>query len=337
MAAFTYECRLSHQFHHTYPPLPGFSMSQNVDVQSIRVFTKRVSRRRLNELSLLLFMIPALALVVIFVFVPAIWAIYISFTDQSLVGPSARNFSYIGLENYARLFRDAQFWNSLRISFVFVFASAFVGQFLIGFTLAILLKYAGVLSRGIIGGSVLLAWVIPEIVAVYIWASVLNFQSGSANQILALLGLEKHRWLIDTPLTSIVIVNIWRGTAFTLLLFSSALEAIPETLYNAAAVDGASSWQRFRYITVPLIRFTILLDFILITMGTFSVFGIVFAMTGGGPLGRSEIIGVYIYRNAFEYRDIGYGSAASVVMLLVNLVLALVYLRFIRVEWSTER
>jgi multiple sugar transport system permease protein len=130
---------------------------------------------------------------------------------------------------------------------------------------------------------------------------------------------------------------VWRGTAFTMLLFSSALEAIPDVLYDAAAVDGADGWRKFRFITIPLLRYTILLDFILITMGTFSVFGLVYAMTGGGPLGRSEIIGVYIYRNAFQYREIGYGSAASVIMLLINLVLALVYLRFIRVEWSEQR
>lgn len=281
-------------------------------------------------------MLPALVLVLLFVLLPALWAIYIGFTNQALLGPNARNFSFIGFENYLRLFRDAEFWNSLQISFVFVFGSAFVGQFLIGFALAVLLKHSGFLGRALVGGSVLLAWVIPEIVAVYIWASVLNFQSGSANQILLALGFERFRWLIDAPLLSLIIVNIWRGTAFTMLIFSSALEAIPKVLYDAAAVDGASAWDKFRRITLPLLRYTILMDFILITMGTFSVFGLVFAMTGGGPLGRSEIIGVYIYRNAFEYREIGYGSAASVIMLLVNLVLALVYLAFLRVDWSEQ-
>lgn len=312
------------------------SMLQS-DVKSIRVFNQRISRRRLNELSLLLFMLPALILVMVFVIVPAAWAIIISFTNQALIGPNAKNFSFIGLDNYIRLFNDDSFWNSLQISFIFVFGSAFVGQFTLGLSLAVLLKHAGVLMRAVIGGSLLLAWVIPEIVAVYIWASVLNFQSGSANQLLLAFGMEKHRWLIDTPVLSIIIVNIWRGTAFTMLLFASALEAIPEVLYDAASVDGGSAWDKFRFITLPLLRYTILLDFILITMGTFSVFGIVYAMTGGGPLGRSEIIGVYIYRNAFQYRDIGYGSAASVIMLLINLVLALVYLRFIRVEWTGER
>jgi multiple sugar transport system permease protein len=305
-----------------------------IDAKSLRIFNREMSRRRLSELSLLLFMLPALVLVMVFVIVPSTWAIIISFTNQSLLGPNARNFSFIGVDNYQRLFQDSQFWNSLKISFIFVFCSAFVGQFTIGLALAVLLKKTRAVNKGIIGGSVLLAWVIPEIVAVYIWASVLNFQSGSANQLLLSMGLERHRWLIDTPLLSIIVVNIWRGTAFTMLLFSSALETIPQTLYDAAAVDGASGWEQFYRITLPLIRYSILLDFILITMGTFSVFGLVFAMTGGGPLGRSEIIGVYIYRNAFQYRDIGYGSAASVIMLLINLVLSLVYLRFINVEWA---
>jgi multiple sugar transport system permease protein len=312
------------------PPMTAL----RVDARSIHLFHWTLSRRRLSEMSLFMLMIPAMLLVIAFVIVPAVWAVFISFTNQSLLGPTARNFSFVGLDNYQRLFSDAAFWNSLRISFIFVFGSAFVGQFIIGFSLAVLLKHAGAFSRGIIGGSVLLAWVIPEIVAVYIWGSVLSFQSGSANQILLALGMERQRWLIDSALLAIIVVNVWRGTAFTMLLFSSALEAIPETLYDAAAVDGASSWERFRYITLPLLRYTILLDFILLTMGTFAVFGLVYAMTGGGPLGRSEIIGVYIYRNAFEYRQIGYGSAASVIMLVINLALALVYLRFIRVEWS---
>lgn len=307
------------------------------DAQSIYIYRWTLKRRRLAELSLLLLMLPAVVLVIAFVVIPAVWAMLISFTNQSLLGPNARNYSFVGFENYTRLFADGDFWNSLKISFIFVFGSAFVGQFVIGFSLAILLKYSGLFSRGIIGGSVLLSWVIPEIVAVYIWASILNYDSGTLNQILLTLGLEKHRWLIDSPLFSIIIVNVWRGTAFTMLLFSSALEAIPESLYDAAAVDGASRWDRFRYITLPLVRYTILLDFILITMGTFSVFGVVFAMTGGGPLRASEIIGVYIYRNAFVYREIGYGSAASVIMLLINLVLAMIYLFFIRVEWSEER
>lgn len=311
-----------------------FSSPQQSD--TVRILGRTVTKRRLVELSLLLMMLPALILVMVFVVVPAAWAVIISFTNQGLIGPTARNPEFIGLDNYTRLFADDSFWNSLQISFAFVFGSAFVGQFVIGLLLAVTLRRAGIFAKGIIGGSVLLSWVIPEIVAVYIWASAFNYRSGWVNQLLLTIGLESHRWLIDTPLLAIIIANIWRGTAFTMLIFSSALEAIPEVLYDAAAVDGASAWDKFRHITVPLLRYTILMDFILITMGTFSVFGLIFAMTGGGPLGRSEVIGVYIYQNAFQYREIGYGSAASVIMLLINFVLALVYLFFIRVEWNPQ-
>jgi len=248
-----------------------------------------MSRRRLGELSLLLFMLPALLLVLLFVFMPTLWAIVISFTNQSLIGPNARNFTFIGFDNYVRLFADPAFWNSLGLSFLFVFASAFLGQFVLGLLLAVSLRRAHISSKGVVGGAVLLAWVVPEIVAVYIWASVFNFQSGTANQLLMAFGFERHRWLIDTPMLAIILVNVWRGTAFTMLLFSAALESIPDELFDAAAVDGASAWQKFRFITVPMLRYTILLDFILITMGTFSVFGLVFALTGGGPLGLSLI------------------------------------------------
>lgn len=290
------------------------------------------NRSRLTELSLLLFMLPALLVVVVFVIVPTVWAIIVSFTNQSLIGPAAQNPEFIGIANYVRLIADKQFWNSLEISFIFVLFSALIGQFFIGLALAVFLRRAGIVTRGLIGGSVLLAWVVPEIVAAYIWASMFSARAGAVNQVLIAAGFTGIRWLIDTPLLAIIIANIWRGTAFSMLLFSSALETIPGEVIDAAEVDGASGWQKFRLITVPMIRYTILLDIILLTMGTFAVFGLVYALTNGGPLFRSEVMGVYIYRNAFQFRDIGYGSAASTVMLVINLVLALFYLRFLNVD-----
>ncbi len=292
----------------------------------------KVNRRQLEDASLMLFMLPAMLLVTVFVLVPSAWAIIISFTNQSLVGAAAQNPEFVGFANYLRLYNDAQFWNSLRISFIFVFASALLGQFIIGLILAVLLRKATVWTRSIIGGSVLLAWVVPEIVAAYIWVSVFNFNSGSANQLLTSFGFAGVRWLIDTPLLAIILANIWRGTAFSMLLFSSALETISQDVYDASEVDGASGWTQFRYITVPMLRYTIILNLILLTMGTFAVFGLVFALTNGGPTFQSEVVGVYIYRNAFRFREIGYGSAASVIMLIINLLFALVYLRFLNVE-----
>ena len=283
-----------------------------------------------HQLHWLILLLPALIFISLFVVIPALWAMFVSLTNQSLLGPQSTQFEFIGFENYNRLFRDDRFWNSLQMTLYFVLASAVVGQSLLGLFLAILLKPAKWFGKSIIGSCIVFAWIIPEIVTVYIWASVLNFESGSANQLMDLLGADHQRWLIDTPLFSLIVVNIWRGTAFSMLLFSSALESIPESLHEAAAVDGAGDLKKLIYITLPLIRQTILLNTILVTISGFSAFGIIFAMTGGGPLERSEIISVYIYKTAFAYRDLGYGAAASVVMLITNLVLALGYLWILR-------
>ena len=286
--------------------------------------------RRKDSFLLFILMLPALALILLFVVIPALWAVYISFTNQSLLGPQSTSFDFIGLDNYRRLFSDSGFWNSLQITFVFVFFSSVLGQSVIGLILALVLKSGQLMGKGVIGGIVVLAWIMPEIVTVYIWASVLNFDSGSANQLLALIGLEHQRWLIDMPLLSLIVVNIWRGTAFSMLLFSSALEGISELLYDAAAVDGAGTWQQFIHITFPLLKPTILINAILVTISGFSAFGIIYALTGGGPLQRSEVISVYVYKNAFQFRDIGYGSAASVMMFLGNLAFGVLYFGFLR-------
>ena len=246
------------------------------------------------------------------------------------MGPTAQNPEFIGIANYVRLFKDSTFWSSLRISVIFVIGSAFIGQFIIGLALAVLLKHTGILGRFLIGGSVLLAWVVPEIVAAYIWVSMLNSRTGAVNQLLTTFGFEGVTWLITEPLLSIILANIWRGTAFSMLLFSSALETIPDEIYDAADVDGASSWRKFTDITLPMIRYTILLDIIILTMGTFAVFGLAYALTPSRSF--DNVIGVFIYRSAFQFRDIGYGAAASVIMLLINLILAVFYLRFLKVD-----
>mgnify|MGYP002336239570 CR=1 FL=1 len=290
------------------------------------------SRRRLSELATLTFMIPALILLAIFVLGPALWAVYISFTNQSLLGANARSLTFVGFDNYAKLLRDGEFWNSLKVSFIFVFGSALIGQFLLGMLLAVLLRRKGFIGKGLVAGSVLLAWIIPEIVAAYAWVSFLNTDFGTLNRLFEALNLPPQRWLTDHALLSVIIANIWRGSAFSMLLFASSIETIPQEVYDAAEVDGASGWTKFRFITVPMIRYAILLDFLLITLFTFGVFTLVFALTSGGPLFRSELISIFVYRNAFRFTDLGYGSAASVMMLLINLVIAAIYLRMLRVK-----
>jgi multiple sugar transport system permease protein len=146
---------------------------------------------------------------------------------------------------------------------------------------------------------------------------------------LGTVGVGHVDWLIRHPLLSIIFFNTWRGTAFSMLLFSSALGTIPPSLHEAAAVAGATRWQAFRDVSLPLIRSHFVTDLVLITLWTFNTFA-PFLITGGGPAFRSELVSIYTYRVAFQFFELGQGAAVAVIMMLVNLALALVYLGSLR-------
>jgi multiple sugar transport system permease protein len=265
-------------------------------------------------------------------FIAVGWALYTSFTDFALLGRAARDPQWVGLKNYLKLLRDASFLNSLDVSLKFTIGSAVLGQLSLGLLLAVLLKRRDVSSivKGATIVAVTFAWVIPDIVAVYVWGAF-TAPSGLLNTILGLLGLPPQRWLSrDLALETVIIANIWRGTAFSMILFSSALETVPKELYEAADVDGASGWQRFRLITLPLITPAILIDLILITLWTFGYFTLVFGLTGGGPGKATEIMPVFIYNRAFGFYEIGYGAALSFVMMVIVGLFCLIYLVLLR-------
>ncbi|HIC95185.1 TPA: sugar ABC transporter permease [Candidatus Bipolaricaulota bacterium] len=273
---------------------------------------------------------PAIALL-LFLIVAIGWAFYVSFTDFALVGRAARDPQWIGLKNYLRLFRDPFFLHSLDISVKFTVGSAIIGQCLLGLLLAVVLKRKDI-NTGLkiaVAAAVTLCWVIPDIVVVYIWGAF-TAPSGMLNTILGIFGLPSKRWLSEFPLEIVIIANIWRGTAFSMILFSSALETVPPVYYEAADVDGASPWQRFRYITLPLITPTILIDLILITLWTFGYFTLIFGLTGGGPGRATEVMPVFIYNQSFRFYKIGYGAALSFVMMLIVGCMCLIYFLLLR-------
>src|SRR5690606_4886134 len=174
-----------------------------------------------------------------------------------------------------------------------------------------------------------LAWIIPEVVVAFAWFAYLDRDSGTLNMILSALGLGKPDWLFDYPLLSIIIFNTWRGSAFSMLLFQSALETIPPSYIETADVAGASAWQKFRDILVPLLRGHIATDLILITLWTFNVFT-PYLLTGGGPTNRTQLVSIYTYKTAFQFFRFGQGAAIAVVMMFINLTLALIYLSTLR-------
>jgi len=282
-------------------------------------------------------MVPAFLLWLVFMLGPALWGIRISFTNEALTGPAAANPQFVGIENYRRLFQDPLFHNAMWRSFIFVMGSAVIGQAGLGLLLAVLtserrriwpkIKVSGRLTMTIC----YLAWITPETVIGFSWISFLDYD-GVLNQILGLIGLPPTYWMVRYAMPSIILANIWWGTGWSMMLFKAALESIPREIEESAEVDGAGGWQRFRYITLPLLRGPVLVNLTLITIWTYGVFGLPLMLTGGGPGHKTELLTIYAYRLAFKFFKLGYGTAVSVGILLVTLTLAIIYYKMLTRE-----
>ncbi len=275
-----------------------------------------------------LLLIPALALIFIFLILPGLWVLKIGMTNETLTGAKARNPDFVGFENYAKVLSDRFFYNALRVTLLFVLGSAIVGQAGLGLSLA-LLTYRKRKLRSFVQSVVILAWIIPEVVVAYLWIAFLDKDYGTLNMLLSVLGLRKVNWFYEYPLPTIITFNIWRGTAYSMLLFSAALETIPPSYLETADVIGVSAWRKFKDIIFPNIKSYILTDLILITLWTFNVFT-PYLLTGGGPSFRTELLSIYIYRTAFRYFKLGYGASIATIALLINFALAMFYLSLSR-------
>lgn len=277
-------------------------------------------------------LMPALVLLVCFILIPAGAAIYISFTNDALTGIAAAHPQFVGFENYARLFSDGGFWNSLVVTFFFVFGSSIVGQFGLGLASAVALRRP-IAFRAIFNAAILLPNAVPEVVASFIWISMLaGGKYSTLSRIVGLFGIPPQNWLESAPLLMIIVVNTWRGIAFAMILMTSGLSAVPAEVYEAARMDGATPRQIFWRITLPLLRPTILLYMLVSTAGTIAIFGLIYTLTRGGPGGATEIISIYIYNQSFTAYQLGYGSAVAVIMLGVSVVIGAIYVRILKVQ-----
>ncbi len=277
-----------------------------------------------------LFIAPALVFVALFLIYPFFSIFQMSFTNQTLVGANAVNPQYVGLDNYVSLF-DADNWmrrgemgHSLLLTAQFVIGSALIGQAGLGLLIAVMFHNKRGWLREIVFTLAIAAWIIPDVVVAFAWFAYLD-PNGTLNGILNLLGIRGIDWLFDYPMLSIILFNTWRGTAFSMLLFSSALASIPPSYMETADVIGASNWQRFRDILLPLLTGYIITDLILITLWTFNTFT-PFLLTNGGPTFQTDVIAIYTYRVGLQFFEFGRGSAIAVVVMLINLGLASVYL-----------
>ncbi len=278
-------------------------------------------------------MAPLLAVVTLFYLYPAIEVLRFSFTNASLQDPS---YQYT-LNTFVNALSDPVLYKVLRITAVFVLASV-VLQLLLGLVIAVAVNRARrrrlpgmVFMRSVI----LSAWVMPGVVIGIVWAIVLNEASyGLANLLLATVGVGGVAWLSspNIALMSIVVANVWRGTAFSMILQYAGLQSIPDELYEAAEVDGASALQSFWHITIPQLRPILMINIILITISTLNTFDMILPLTGGGPGQATEVIALRAYNVIFREYSLAGGAVLAVIMLLISMALTLVYRRLLRSE-----
>ncbi|WP_112973767.1 MULTISPECIES: carbohydrate ABC transporter permease [unclassified Rhizobium] len=290
------------------------------------------SHERRVERQLLVILLPSLVLLLAFVIYPALYSVYLSFTNEALTGAAALRPRFVGIRNYMRLLNDAKFWNALIVTFFFVVGSAVIGQFVLGLISAIALRRQ-ILFRQIFSSMILLPNAAPEVVAGFMWISMLaGGENATLSRIVSFFGVTPTDWLQIFPLTMIIVVNTWRGIATAMILLTAGLSTIPSEIYEAARMDGATPSQMFRRITLPLMMPTILLYMLISAVSTIAVFGLVYALTRGGPGGATEVISIYIYNQSFTAFQLGYGAAVAVVTLVISLILGIAYVRAMKVE-----
>jgi multiple sugar transport system permease protein len=276
---------------------------------------------------------PLLALATVFFLWPVLNVIRLALTDSVLLRGS---YSYT-LKTIGSAITDPALPGVLGVTVIFVVASV-VGQLVLGLTIALIVQRAverklhgAVLVRSV----VLSAWVMPGVLIGVVWQIVLNENPyGLVNSALGALGLGPVTWLSDTHLAvlSVVVANIWRGTAFTMLLLYAALQTVDTQLYDAVRVDGAGRWRTLWHITLPQIRPVLLVNTILITIATLNTFDMILALTGGGPAQATEVLSLHTYNTVFVNFDLSSGCVFALMLLLVSLVLTFLYRRLLGEE-----
>ncbi|MBB5837065.1 multiple sugar transport system permease protein [Kribbella italica] len=293
--------------------------------------TGRNGRPRAVQVVKMLPLAPAIGLMVVFLAGPIIYCVYAAFTNMALTGTGANNVQFVGLDNFRKAFGSSAFTNSIWLTLVFTLISAIIGQNTLGLGLALLMRRSTKLVRNFVGTAVIGAWVLPEVVAAYLLSAFFN-DEGTLNVILHKVGLPGQDWLYAAPIIAVSIANIWRGTAFSMLVYSAALSEVPKEIEESAEMDGAAGLRRLIWVTLPMISRAIMTNLMLITLQTLSVFGLIYAMTRGGPGTKSQTLPLYMYEQAFSFSQIGYGTAIALVMLAIGAVFSLIYLRGLNSE-----
>lgn len=291
--------------------------------------TKKISRaKQKSMLTPYGFVSPASLTILILVVYPILYGIYISFFDTNLVN----KWKFVGLRYYLQALTDASFLHSLEKTMIFTVAVV-AGNFVLGFIFASVLNM-NIRFRTIFRGILILPWLFPDVVIAYLFKWILNTQGGSVNELLLHIGLisEPVGWLSTsaTAFPCVILVSIWKGYPLVMVQILAGIQTISTDMYEAAEIDGANMWQRFRYITLPALKPILTTILILDTVWVFKQFTMIWLMTSGGPGSTTMVSAIEIYKNAFSYFKYGLASAQSVYILVICYLIGVVFRRLLR-------
>ncbi|KRF03426.1 ABC transporter permease [Arthrobacter sp. Soil782] len=285
---------------------------------------RRFSRENVTRL---LFVAPAALYLVLFFGYPVVKNITMSLQDYTTKTFFTGEAPWVGFANYQAVLSSNLFWPSMTNTALFTIGSI-AGQFIIGLALACFFKRRFPLSN-FLRSMLLLPWLLPLIVSSATWRSILEQDSGILNQFLGTFGIEPVPWLTSpaVALIAVVLVNIWVGIPFNVTILYGGLQDIPDELYEAGALDGATGWKAFRHITLPNLKPVISVVLVLGVVYTIKVLDIILGLTNGGPANATQTLSIRSYQESFINFEFGVGAAFSNILILISLVFAVIYLR----------
>jgi multiple sugar transport system permease protein len=285
----------------------------------------RLDKKRFSWSSIPL-LLPALGLLAALFVGPVIYSFYLGFTNDALLGPTSKHFNFTGMANLQRLFNDPVFHQSLYLTAFFVLGSAVVGATLVGLILAVAMQNALGVARVVVGGIVVVCFVLPPVVVALTWYAAATGHGTYT----AMFGHPNSDFLQSAPLLIVSAANAWNLTGLAMILFAAALRNISGEILESATMENANAVQRFFRITLPLLRPTLVTTILLMTLLALANFTVVYIMTAGGPGTSTMILPVYSYQQAFQYDNLGYGALIGDAMVILATVLSFVYVRLSR-------
>lgn len=280
------------------------------------------------------FLVPLVLILFLFLVIPLVKAAIMSFQYYYVTKPSPNGHYFVGLENYGKVLQDEYFFNSVKVTLIYIVVTV-AGRYIIGFITALLLN-TKFLGRGLARALIIIPWAVPEVVACLVWILMYDKDYGIINFLLNNAGILSHNIAylqdVSVALPAAMVVNIWKGFPYVAIMLLAGMQSVSTDLYEAADIDGATTFQKIRYITIPAIRSVSTTVFLLLIIWTIKDYAIAYVLTKGGPSRATELLTIYIQQTGFKYFDFGKASAAGMLMLLVALAFTFFYFKVLNKE-----